>query len=138
MSESPENQLLAVRSAYVGLFNAGDWDGVCAMLAEDVFMIPPDREAFVGRDAARAMYEEMAAIPDIRVENDPVALIRVDGDVGHTVGSYTFHFSTPEGPVSNYGRSLELWRREADGTWLQTVDMWHNLPDDAERKRESV
>ncbi len=138
MSSSPESELLAVRGTYVERFNAGDWDAVCDMLAEDVFMIPPDREAFVGRAAARAMYAEMAAIPDIRIENDPVALIRVDGDVAHTVGSYTFHFTTPDGPVSHYGRSLELWRREADGTWKQTVDMWHNLPDHAERKREHV
>lgn len=137
MTVTPESQLLAVRKTYVELFNAGDWDGVCAMLAEDVFMIPPDREAFVGRAEARAMYEEMAAIPDIRIENDPIALIQVDGEVGHTVGSYTFHFTSPAGPVSHYGRSLELWR-QMDGTWKQTVDMWHDLPDGAERKREHV
>src|SRR4051794_37880263 len=92
-AENDIREILEVRHDYLVKFNAGDIDGVCATFTEDVVAIPPDEEAFVGRDALaehyRVMYEELGS--GARIEQDPVSRIELAGDTAYSVGSYTFY-----------------------------------------------
>ena len=63
-----------MRHAYLEAFNVQDIDGICATFTADVVAIPPDREAFVGREALAAFYREMYDhLGDVRIEQDPLS-----------------------------------------------------------------
>lgn len=137
--DSDIREILEVRHDYLVKFNEGDIDGVCATFTEDVVAIPPDEEAFVGREALaehyRVMYEELGG--DARIEQDPVARVEVAGDTAYSVGSYTFYWKEDGETVSAYGRSVEVWRRERDG-WKMYIDMWNSLPEGVQKKRGEI
>lgn len=137
-AESDRREILKVRHAYLEAFNAMDIDGVCATFTADVVAIPPDREAFVGRDNLAAFYREMYNhLGDVRIEQDPVARIDVSGGMAYSVGSYTFHFTQNGTTIAAYGRSAEIWRHDPDG-WKMVIDMWNSLPEGAEQKRSDL
>ena len=48
------------------------------------------------------------------------------GDLAFLVDSYELRFDDPRGmPVTDRGRRLEIWRKQADGGWICIVDTWN-------------
>jgi len=80
---------------FVERANAGDADGLAELYEPDAVLGFPPGRTTVGRDAIRAVLEEMLA--------------------------HVEHFE-PEEPLPTL-RSGDLVRREADGTWLRALDM---------------
>jgi ketosteroid isomerase-like protein len=137
-ADDDRREILEVRHAYLEAFNAQDIDGICATFTADVVAVPPDREAFVGREGLTAFYREMYnRLGEVSIEQDPVTRVDVSGDMAYTVGSYTFRFTENGAPVAAYGRSVEVWRRDPDG-WKMLIDMWNSLPEGSERKRSNL
>lgn len=137
-AQNDRREILEVRHAYLEAFNVQDIDGICATFTADVVAIPPDREAFVGREALAAFYREMYDhLGDVRIEQDPVARIDLSGEMAYSVGSYTFRFIQDGTPIAAYGRSAEIWRHDPDG-WKILIDMWNSLPEGSEQKRSDL
>lgn len=103
-------------------FNAGDLDALCDMYEPDAVFIPePDAQPQKGIDAIR---ESLAAYllmkPKIEIEtlyayeNGALALLR---------SRWSLSGTDPEGkPIDMSGSSVEVIRRQADGTWRQIID----------------
>lgn len=96
---------------FVERANAKDADGLAELYEPDAVLSFPPGQQTVGRDAIRAVYEQMVAnAPQFEVE-EPLPTLRF-GELALT--------STR--PADNTGGRVQLARRQPDGTWLRIID----------------
>lgn len=96
---------------FVERVNAKDAEGLAELYERDAVLgFPPGRQT-VGRDAIRAVYQQMVAnVPQFDVE-EPLPTLRF-ADLALT--------STR--PADNTGGRVQVARRQPDGTWLRIID----------------
>jgi ketosteroid isomerase-like protein len=96
---------------FVECANDGDAAGIAALYEEHAVMAYPPGARTVGRDAIRALWEEVLANAP-RFEQEPPLPTLVSGDIALT--------STP--PRDGAGARAQVVRRQPDGTWLRLLD----------------
>ena len=96
---------------FVELANAGDAEGLAALYEPDAVVAFPPGQMTVGREAIRALYEQMlAAKPHFELEKPLPTLQR--GDIALN--------ATPA--LDEAGARAQVVRRQTDGTWLRVLD----------------
>jgi len=114
--------VIASRSAnWEAALNAKDIDALVSTYAEDARVMPPNEKATTGRDAVRAAFSGMieAGLSGTLTSVNTA----VSGDVGYNVGVYTLLAGDEVVDTGNY---TETWRREDDGEWYMTNDIWNS------------
>lgn len=49
------------------------------------------------------------------------------GDLAYARGTFSWTFRVGEGePVSDAGKWIAIWRRQPDGSWLASHDIWNS------------
>lgn len=97
---------------FVERANAGDAEGMAALYAEDAVMAYPPGSSTVGREAIRAVLEQMLEhAPRPFPLEPPLPTVRY-GDLALT--------STRS--ADNTGGRVQVARRQPDGTWLRIMD----------------
>jgi ketosteroid isomerase-like protein len=49
------------------------------------------------------------------------------GDLGYSQGTYDLTFNDPSGkPMTDRGKYLEVWKKQADGSWKCAVDTFNS------------
>ncbi|MET0939294.1 MAG: nuclear transport factor 2 family protein [Gaiellaceae bacterium] len=127
MGELSRDDLAAVESAadaYVAAMNAGDWALVAQAFTEDAFRIPPHEEPHHGREAIEAWLSGIEELISYDLTRD-----RIGGADGfaYVRGRYaiTLRLKGAPGPITDQGDFLEIWWREADGTWRVAEAIWN-------------
>ena len=116
----------AIRQAdlnFVANSLAGDWDALVAGYTEDAVVMPPNQEVVIGRSAIRDLFSVLT-INDFTLET-----VEMDGrgDLVFARGDYSWTVAVGEGePVADHGKWLTIWRKQADGTWLLSQDIWNS------------
>jgi len=96
---------------FVERANAKDAAGIAELYEEGAVMAYPPGRQTVGREAIRALWEEL--LPKMgRFEPEPPLPTLVSGDIALT--------STP--PKDGAGARAQVVRRQSDGTWLRLLD----------------
>ncbi|MER6143353.1 nuclear transport factor 2 family protein [Streptomyces sparsogenes] len=96
---------------FVERANAGDAEGIAELYEPDAVLAFPPGSQTVGREAIRAVFEQMLAqVPHFEVE--PALPTVRNGDLAVT--------STR--PADNTGGRVQVVRRQPDGTWLRVID----------------
>ena len=96
---------------FVERANAGDAAGLAALYEPDAVVAFPPGQMTVGRDAIKALYDELlAAKPHFRLETSLTTLVL--GDLALT--------ATPA--LDQAGARAQVVRRQPDGTWLRVLD----------------
>jgi hypothetical protein len=63
--------------------------------------------------------------------------VQIPGPVEHCDGTHrrqghanlNGNVNDPQGnPVTTYGNVVTVWRKDADGSWRNVVDMWNEAP----------
>ncbi|MCP4583898.1 MAG: nuclear transport factor 2 family protein [candidate division Zixibacteria bacterium] len=92
-------------------------------LTEDAVQLPTRSHPVMGRDA---IYDNMSANSgNYTLAWEPAAVeVAKSGDLAYTWGMYslTYQDSTGEEKVSP-GKYLNIWKKQADGTWKVAIDM---------------
>jgi uncharacterized protein (TIGR02246 family) len=96
---------------FVERVNAGDLDGIVELYEPDAVMAYPPGSETVGREAIRAVFEQMLAHVSRFEPEPPLPTIR-NGDLALT--------STRS--KDNTGGRVQLVRRQPDGSWLRVID----------------
>jgi ketosteroid isomerase-like protein len=102
-----------------------DWDAwAAAHYAPDAMLLPPNGPAVQGR---KAIAEYLASFPPIThfevVDLDVVGA----GDLAYIRGTYDMTLSPPDGPsFRDVGKYIEIWRRQADGSWRCSADIFNS------------
>ena len=104
-----------------------DADRVASFYAEDGVAYPPGEPAAVGRAAAKKVWAGYFADPSFTISWKTVhAEMAGSGDIGYTAGTYDASFKGPDGKeASEKGKYVTTWKKEADGTWKATHDIWN-------------
>ncbi len=96
---------------FVERANAGDAEGLAELYERDAVLAYPPGSRTVGREAIRAVCEQMLAQVSHFELEEPLPTVR-NGDLALT--------STR--PADNTGGRVQLTRRQPDGTWLRVID----------------
>jgi len=119
----------AAVARYVAASNRGDADALAALYADDAMLLPPDHEPIKGRRAIgdfwRQGTDEGLEVTTLTVE--------VDGDLGYLVGRYNLP-PTDEEPADS-GKYVMCLKRQRDGSWKLTADIWNRSGDDEDDDR---
>ncbi|MFI5953328.1 YybH family protein [Cryptosporangium sp. NPDC051539] len=96
---------------FVERANANDAEGIAALYEPDAVLGYPPGETTVGRDAIRALFEQVVTrMPEQQVE-DPLPTLYHD-DLALTATR----------PADGTGGRAQVARRQPDGTWLRILD----------------
>ena len=106
-AEQPED----LARLFVELANAKDAEGLAALYEPDAVMAFPPGQETVGRDAIRAVMEQMLAHAPAFTVEEALPTLR-HGDIALT--------STR--PSDNTGGRVQVARRQPDGSWLRILD----------------
>jgi ketosteroid isomerase-like protein len=99
-----------------------DW---VAFYAKDAVILPPNDKKADTQEGIRKYIGELLAAPGLAIHWAPakVELAR-SGDLAYTQGSYTLTVDVHGKPVTDQGKTVEIWKRQEDGSWKCIVDMW--------------
>ena len=109
----------------VEAYNRGDVAAVAALYTEDATVLPPNSQAIRGRQAVHDFWNgaRLVGLRDLALETTSV---EQSGDTAYEVGAYSLHVRPQGGqPVSDRGKYVVIWKRQADGSWKLAVDIWN-------------
>lgn len=116
-----EGAIRALSDAFVRYFNAGDADGLVeAMYAEDARLFPPNMPVISGLAQIREAFREFlaAGMGGLTVETFEVE-VAGSGDLAYGTGTFSL-----ARPAPDQGKFVEVYRRQADGSWECIIDMF--------------
>lgn len=106
---------------------AGDAAAFAALYTEDAMLLPPDGAPVEGRAAIQELFGALT------VTAFSSSLVEVEGrdDLAYGRGIHSWTFAAPGAaePVSESGKWIAIWKRQADGSWLIWRDIWNNNPE---------
>ena len=115
-----ESAIEALHKDFVGHFNAGRAEElVDGFYTEDARLLPANAPMVTGRSNILAFVKEFLAMggPQITLKNTH---IDASGDLAYGVGNYTMNM----GGTTDEGKWVEVYRRQADGSWKAVADMF--------------
>jgi uncharacterized protein (TIGR02246 family) len=105
-----------------------DLEGTVAFYADDAVLLPPN--ALIARDR-KSIRDSWAGLlgPNTAV-SWKVSKVEVakSGELGYLYGTYSLTIRDPKGgaPVSDTGKLVEIWKKQADGKWKCIVDTYNS------------
>jgi ketosteroid isomerase-like protein len=98
--------------------------------AEDAIVMSPGEPALKGKQAIRGMIEGSSKIPGFRISWEPLSVVvSKSGDMAYMIEQNQITVNDSLGnPITQYNKSVTIWRKEADGSWKNVVDMWNAEP----------
>lgn len=111
----------AVDSLMIAAIDARDIDRWLSFFADSASMLGPNAPAIVGKTAIRAMATEMMAAPNFSVIHHPGSIeVSRGGDMAY----YRYAYEITVGTVTERGKDLSLFTKQADGSWKLLFDAW--------------
>lgn len=102
-------------------------DAFVERVLDDARLLPPDAPLAQGKEAIRTSIVDLEAMPGFAISWSPTAAdVGSGGDLGYTTGTYEMEYEGPQAAtfVIN-GKYLTVWKKQADGTWMVTADMFN-------------
>lgn len=104
---------------------AKDIDRVASFYAPDAVAYPPSQVAATGATEARHVWERYFADPTFSI-SWKTTRAGGSGDLGFTSGTYEDSYTKFDGiTVRETGKYLCIWKKQPDGSWKATHDMWN-------------
>ncbi len=124
------SQLMQVSREWSEVVAAGDIDAAIEYWAEDAVMMVPGLPPLRGRAAIREYVEAGATLPGFSVRWEPLeAHVSESGDMAYLIERNQFTMQDSTGAtVTESNKTVTVWRRQADGTWKNVIDMWNADP----------
>ena len=98
--------------------------------ADDAVVMSPGQPPIRGKNEIRAMIEGTSKIPGFKISWEPLNVsLSKSGDMGYMIEQNQITVNDSLGiPLTEYNKSVTIWRKEADGSWKNIVDMWNADP----------
>ncbi len=100
-----------------------DW---LAFYSDDAVLLPPNDKKASGKENNRKVIGDLLALPGLALSWQPAKVeVAQSGDLAYTQGSYQLTTTDAKGKaVTDRGKTLEIWKKQADGAWKCVADMW--------------
>jgi ketosteroid isomerase-like protein len=105
-----------------------DWT---AFYSDDAIVLPPNEQKVDNKEGIRKEIGTLLSSPGLSLHWTPTKVeVAGSGDLAYTQGSYELTANDARGkPATDHGKTLEIWKKQADGSWKCIADMWSsNLP----------
>jgi uncharacterized protein (TIGR02246 family) len=125
LSDEDVAAIKASTEEYIQAWGSADSVTLAALYTEDGIMMPPNQSIVQGRDEIQASNEASPAPLEVNL-----TIVEIDGrgDIAYVRGTYSFAMQ-PEGvpePIQDTGKYIEIRRKQEDGSWLITIDIWNS------------
>ncbi len=100
-----------------------DW---VAFYSDDAVILPPNDPKATGKAAISKEIGALLSAPGLSISWEPEKVeVARSGDLAYTQGKYLLTMTGPQGkPITDHGKTSEIWKKQADGRWKCAVDMW--------------
>ena len=141
-AKAEEAKLLKRDAEWAAAAAGKDVEKIISYWSDDALVMPPGQPSLEGKAALRSFVTDSLKIPgfQIRWKSEKVAF-SPDGKLAYMRGTNETTVTGPDGaPMTVHGRSVTVWRQDADGQWRCVVDIWNAPPpfpqrDNRERPR---
>ena len=119
-------QKVVDEAARIGNAPTKDWGAyVRAYYTEDAVVLPPNGPAVQGWALMEPRFAAFPPMSDFRPQ-----IIEVDGrgDLAYVRGTYSMMLTLPGAtePINDTGKYIEIWRKQADGSWRVIRDIFNS------------
>src|SRR3546814_399426 len=114
------DELIRTDQAWSAAASEGkDVEKVVAFWSDDAQIVPAGAPIISGKAAIRDYVAQSFAIPGFNISWKTLdAAVSDDGTMGYTTADSTTTFPGPDGKlVTETGRGIAVWRRDASGAW---------------------
>jgi uncharacterized protein (TIGR02246 family) len=105
-----------------------DVEGTIAFYANDAVLLPPNAPIATDQKSIRESWAGLLG-PNTAV-SWKVSKVQVakSGELGYLYGTYSLSIQDPKGgpQVSDTGKLVEIWKKQADGKWKCIVDTYNS------------
>ena len=107
---------------------AKDVDKTVSYYAESVVVMPPNAPSATTKEAIRSAWKEMLTSPGAAISWKTTKVeVAKAGDLAYVSGTYEETMTDASGkPVKDRGKYVEIFKKQADGTWKVVVDIWNS------------
>jgi ketosteroid isomerase-like protein len=107
---------------------AKDLEQTIAYYSDDAVVLPPNGPSATTKEAIRKLWQDLLTSPGFALSWKPSRVeASKSGDMAHVSGTYEFSVNDASGkPFNDRGKYLEVWKKQADGTWKCRADMWNS------------
>jgi uncharacterized protein (TIGR02246 family) len=118
----------AMREAEQAAAEAGDVDAFVALMASDMMVMPPNGPAVSGLEASRQWAEDFMGAYSVSFSeyNTDDVIVSDDLAVERISGVWTVTPKAGGDPVTERVKGVHIYRRQADGSWKMTHDLWNS------------
>ena len=109
---------------------AGNIEKTLGYWAEDAVIMSPGQPLLKGKKAIRDMIESTSKIPGFKISWEPLSVsVSESGDLAYMIEKNQITVNDSLGnPINEFNKVVTIWRKEADGSWKNIVDMWNDDP----------
>lgn len=103
-----------------------DVEKTISYYSDDAVVMPPNIATLTGKEPIRTLWKSMLGSPDFSGgwKASKVEVAR-SGDLAYVSGTYEFNEKDDSGkPITDKGKYLEVWKKQADGSWKCVADMF--------------
>lgn len=127
-TEADLTAIQAVAEEFVGAVEANDPEAITACYGQNAILMPPNEPAVVGMEAILAWNQALAEEVTVTEAILSTEEMEVAGDWAYRRGTYsmTMTMAGEADPVTETGKFVEIWQRQADGSWKITRDLWNS------------
>jgi uncharacterized protein (TIGR02246 family) len=115
-------------AAWVKAAETKDADAWVAFYADNATVLPPNEKALTDKTAIRKSIAGLLNLPNLQLSWEPTKVeVAKSGDLAYLYGAYSLTMTDEKGkPVTDFGKNVEIWKRQADGSWRCIVDTWNS------------
>jgi uncharacterized protein (TIGR02246 family) len=130
-TEEVHAAIAAIDKKFIEDVNRGDAAAGAAAYIDDAIVMPPNHSPLEGKQAIEKYLAEIGS--RLQASNFQLSILEVDvqGDTTIVRGTYSNSFTIPgtDDPMEDQGKTLNVWKRQADGSWKLHRDIWNsNMP----------
>jgi len=122
LAEADQASIRQAADAWVAAAKAMDSEAMAALYDADAMLLPPNHEVVKGSTAIAEFFVSFPPFTDLQAQQ-----IELDGrgDMAYARGSFSMMIQLPDGvSVPERGKYMEIWRKQADGSWKILRDMF--------------
>jgi uncharacterized protein (TIGR02246 family) len=107
---------------------AKDVDRTVSYYADDAVVMPPNASAATTKETIRSAWKEMLTTPGAAISWKTTKVeVAKAGDLAYVSGTYEETMTDASGkPVKDRGKYVEIFKKQADGTWKVVADIWNS------------
>jgi ketosteroid isomerase-like protein len=107
---------------------AKDVDKAVSYYAESAVVMPPNASAATTKESIRSAWKEMLTTPGSAISWKATKVeVAKSGDLACVSGTYEETMTDASGKsVKDHGKYVEVWEKQADGTWKVVADIWNS------------